>query len=395
MNRKTPVLVVGAGFAGSVIANTLAESGRFRVTVIDQRPHIGGNAYDCVCPDTGVRFHPYGPHIFHTNDTGVFDYLSRFTGWMPYRHRVRAYVEGAGSVPVPINRETLNLLYDAGLANAQQVTAFLDKLRRPIAEPRNALEYLHGLYGPELTELFFASYTEKMWALSLEDLPVSVVARLPVRYDDNPDYFDDRYQMMPSRGYTRLFENLLGSPDIEVRLATRFDKSMEAQYRHCFNSMSIDEYYDYRYGELPYRTIEFEHGNGAPPCGLQVPCVNFTDRGPYTRITRWSLFPGAGGAGKAKSTLEHPAAFEHGANERFYPVRTIDAGPQDRYRMYRELARRHEHMTFIGRCGQYIYYDMHQVVANSLKIARTFLAEQAARRALPQSPAVPGAAVQS
>jgi len=372
MKQKTPVLVVGAGFAGSVIANVLANSGDYRVTVIDERSHIGGNAFDRVCRQTGVRFHPYGPHIFHTSDSRIVRYLSKFTDWIPYWHRVKAYVEGVGLVPVPINRETLNLLYNENLANANQVKHFLDRLRRPIAEPRNALEYLHDIYGPELTELFFASYTEKMWDLSLDELPNSVVARLPVRCDDNPYYFNDRYQMMPEHGYTNLFENLLDSPDIDVQLETPFDKSMEGHYSHCFNSMSIDEYYDFLYGELPYRTIDFNHAGLTPPSDLEVPTVNFTDRGPYTRITLWSLYPGSGASTTEKTTLERPIAFQRGVNERYYPVKTTDAWPQYMYRLYRDLARENKTTTFIGRCGQYIYYDMHQVVANSLKIANEF-----------------------
>lgn len=373
MNKLKPILVVGAGFAGTVIANVLAETGKYRVTVIDQRPHIGGNAYDCICPQSGVRYQPYGPHIFHTNNDTVFRFLSRFTEWIPYRHRVRAYVDGTGTVPIPINRDTLNLLYDSTLDTKEDVVRFLDRIRIRIKRPANALEFLHSIYGPDLTELFFAPYTRKMWNLSLVELPVSVVARLPVRYDDNPYYFNDKYQALPARGYSHLFHNMLSHPNIDVFLSTQFDRLMLDRYSHCFNSMSIDEYYDYRYDELPYRTIEFENTESNFPYLCDVPVVNFTDRKPYTRCTRWSLFPSAGTEIRAKITFERPTKFIPSTNERYYPVKTTDGEPQRRFKLYQSLSKDESRLTFIGRCGQYIYYDMHQVVANSLKLARQFI----------------------
>ena len=366
------ILVVGAGFAGAVVARELADSGRCNVTVIERRDHIGGNAYDTVHPKTGARFHKYGPHIFHTNSSKVVDYLSRFTGWLPYRHKVRALLPGGHLAPMPINRETLNEHYGLALTTAEEMKAFLEEIREPVEEPANAREYLNSIYGSELTELFFGRYTHKMWGLDLSRLPASVVARLPVRYDDDPHYFDDSYQMMPDQGYLSLFEKLLDHEKIEVRLGMEFEHAMEQGYGHVFNSMPIDDYYGNEFGPLPYRSIKFDH-RFDESFEEDVPTVNFTDTGLYTRKTAWALYPGCGGEIGKHVTYEIPCSYEDNNLERYYPIKTVDGWPQRRYKQYEELAKKQKNMTFIGRCGQYVYYDMHQVVANSLTIARRFI----------------------
>lgn len=366
------ILVVGAGFAGATVARSLVE--RFRdcqVTVIDTRGHVAGNAYDAVSEQTGHLYHRYGPHIFHTNSQEVVDWLSRFTEWLPYQHRVRALLPSGQTAPMPINRDTLNSHFGVSLGTDQAVSDFLDSLRLDIPSPRNAEEHLQSLYGPELTELFFGRYTRKMWALELVELPISVVARLPMRRDANPYYFNDSFQMMPRDGYTALISRMLDHPQIAVHLETPFDKAMESDYRHVFNSMPIDEYFEEIYGPLPYRSIRFEHRYGEA-WEHDVPSINFTDDGPWTRKTCWSLFPGCGGKPGGHVTYETPCSYEDNNFERYYPVKTVDGWPQERYRQYAELAKQKDNMTFIGRCGQYIYYDMHQAVANSLMIARRF-----------------------
>ena len=344
------------------------------MTIIDRRPHIGGNAYDPICPETGQRYHMYGPHIFHTTSTTVLTFLSRFTKWIPYRHRVMAYVDGVGQVPFPININTLNILYSKSLRNEQDMRSFLKSMKEPVQDPSNAQEYLHGIYGKELTELFFSRYTLKMWDTSLEELPVSTVARLPVRYDTSADYFTDKWQLMPKYGFHALFTNMLNHPSIRIKLNTNFKKEMEGGYKHIFNSMSIDEYYHFRFGELPYRSILFAHKNVSPFKNL-VPTVNFTHTDSNTRVTDWRLYPGAGGGEQRKITFETPCSYKKNNMERYYPVRTIDEGPKKIYRKYKALCDANRHVTFIGRCGQYIYYDMHQVVANSLGICKNFLTQ--------------------
>ncbi|GAB4253807.1 MAG: UDP-galactopyranose mutase [Methylomicrobium sp.] len=370
------ILVVGAGFAGATIARELAESGRFSVHVIDRRDHVAGNAFDPVDTHLKIRVHRYGPHIFHTNDVRIVEYLSRFTEWIPYSHRVEAWVENTGYVPLPINRLTLNAIYRRQLADQTEVRAFLDTIRCRHRKPVNALQIAENTYGTELTQLFFARYTRKMWGIELSDLPPEILARLPVRYDDNCDYFNDKFQFMPKHGYLGLFENLLDHPAITVSLSCAFDKSMEKAYYHIFNSMPIDVYFEECFGALPYRSIKFEH-RFVDVHDQPVPTVNFTDESAYTRQTDWRLYPGCDlGASSALLTLERPCSYDENDYERYYPVKTVDGVPQQLYRRYRDEADKLAHVTFIGRCGQYIYYDMHQVVANSLKIAKTFLQKQ-------------------
>lgn len=376
MTEYKKLLVVGAGFAGAVVARSLAETGRYAVTVIDRRDHVGGNAYDPVCADTGQRYHKYGPHFFHTNSREVVAFLSRFTEWLPYRHQVKARVEGIGQVPLPINITTLNELYGKRISTEDEMRRFLSTIREPVEHPANAEEYLWNLYGRELTELFFRRYTKKMWDIELNQLPASVVARLPVRYDDNPYYFNDKYQFMPKHGYLSLFNKLLDHPSIDVSTSQEFEHSLEKEYSHVFNSISIDEYFDYEFGELPYRSIIFNHAT-CPDFEQEVPTVNFTTEQGPTRVNKWCLFPGLGTGELEKVTYESPVSFLENDRERFYPVRTVDGAPQAIHKRYKELARGcAERMTFIGRCGQYIYYDMDQVVANSLAISKRFLAKE-------------------
>ena len=278
---------------------------------------------------------------------------------------------------MPINRVTLNTHYGVELADAAAMKAFLDSVRVPNDNPGNALEYLHSIYGVELSELFFGRYTRKMWGLEMSDMPVSVVARLPVRYGNEVEYFNDEYQCMPAHGYCALFERMLDHPDIDVQLQTEFTPTMENEYTHVFNSMPIDEYFDNKFGPLPYRSIKFDH-HFDEQFDYDVPTVNFTDTGEYTRKTSWALYPGCGGSPGDHVTYEIPCSYEDNNFERYYPIKTIDGWPQRRYKQYQELARSKGTMTFIGRCGQYIYYDMHQVVANSLTIANKFIATSGA-----------------
>ncbi|MFV0476350.1 MAG: UDP-galactopyranose mutase [Parahaliea sp.] len=366
------LLIVGAGFSGATIAQQLAASGQHTVDIIDTRSHIAGNAHDPVSEVSGARYHQYGPHIFHTNSREIVDYLSQFTDWLPYRHRVQALLPSGELAPMPLNRTTLSALYGRSLESEADVRELLAGLRVAIAKPGNALEHLYSIYGPELTELFFGRYTRKMWALELSNMPISVVARIPVRYDDDPHYFNDEFQMMPKEGYTALVECMLEHPAISVRLNTAFDKAMEADYDFVFNSMPIDEYFDNIFGPLPYRSIRFEHRYNEA-FDANVPTVNFTDDGPHTRKTSWALYPACGGAPGEHVTYEIPCSYEDNNMERYYPVKTVDGWPQQRYKQYEALARQKDNMMFIGRCGQYVYYDIHQAVANSLMLARRFL----------------------
>ena len=370
--ERKKILIVGAGFSGAVIARELAEAGKYQITVIDSRDHIAGNCYDTTCSQTGNKFHKYGPHIFHTNNARIFDYLSQFTEWTPYKHEVQGSVEHIGDVPIPVNIDTVNMLYGKKIHSEKEYIDFLESIRTHHERPENSWEHLTNIYGEKISELFFSRYTKKMWGLDLKNLPISIVSRIPVRTNKERGYFNDSHQYMPKLGYTHLFTNMLTHENIDIHLNTQFDKSMETEYSYVFNAMPIDVYFDHEFGELPYRSIIFDHRIGEQ-FEHQVPTINFTDNKKYTRKTNWDLYPGCGGGHTNLITYEIPCDYKENNFQRYYPVKTIDGEPQKIYSKYKKLAKaREDKMIFIGRCGQYIYYDMHQVVANSLNIVKQY-----------------------
>ncbi|MGD0102848.1 MAG: FAD-dependent oxidoreductase [Rhodopila sp.] len=370
------ILVVGCGFAGATIARELAEAG-WEVDVIDQRPHIGGNAFDEVDAN-GIRVHRYGPHLFHTSNKRVVDWLMRFGAFVPYEHRVQAVLPDGRYVGLPINRETINAVFGLALTDSGSVRAFLRTQAVDIADAGNAGGYLAAHIGTVLTDLFFRPYSKKMWGLALEDMDASAVRRILLRHDDEDRYFpDDRYQMMPRFGYTRVFANILDHAGIRVSLNEFFDAGMLPGYRHCFNSMAIDTFFDCRLGPLPYRSIRFHH--------VSVPfeaeqgraaTINFTDAGALTRETDWSRLPFHVAARGVKKTItrEEPCDYTENNLERYYPVRTSDGRYQAVYHRYKALAKHVGNVTFIGRCGTYQYLDMHQVINQSLRLVREWMA---------------------
>ncbi len=368
------VLIVGAGFAGAVYARILAEHG-LSVEVIDRRCHIGGNAYDEISP-SGVRIHRYGPHLFHTSAKRVVDWLRRFGSFVPYEHRVEALLPDRRYAPLPINRNTINIVFDVALRNDEEVKTFLATRSVPCAQVRNAADHLYGRVGKTLTDLFFRPYTKKMWDLDLEEMDAAVVKRIPLRFDDEDRYFpDDEFQLLPEHGYTAIFGNILDHELINVSLNTPFHASMLPGYSHCFNSMAIDEYFDETFGPLPYRSIRFHHREEPLTYSQGTTSVmNFTDTSAFTRETDWSRLPGhAVGAVRKTITREQPCDYRDNGFERYYPVKTSDGRNDAVYRRYRERAASEAGMTFIGRCGTYQYLDMHQVINQSLTRARAWL----------------------
>lgn len=363
------ILVVGAGFAGAVHARELAERG-YAVDVIDRRPHVAGNAFDQVMA-SGTRVHAYGPHLFHTSNEAVVDWVSRFGAFVPYEHRVEALLPGGAYAPLPVNRRTINQVFGTDLANPSAVEAFLATQAEPIAEPANAGEYLRSRIGRTLTDLFFRPYTRKMWQLDLEDMDAAVVKRIPLRDDDEDRYFPgDRFQIMPRDGYAALFERMLDHPGIRVSLGTAFGHEMRKGYAHCFNSMPIDEFFGDVFGALPYRSIRFHHRD--VPRGEAAgtaPVINYTDDRPFTRQTDWSRLPHhLDGAGDSKTlTREEPCDYRDNGLERYYPVKTSDGRFDAVYAKYKALADEDPGISFIGRCGTYQYLDMHQVINQSLQ----------------------------
>ena len=350
-------LVVGAGFAGSVLAERLASQANKKVLVVEKRNHIGGNAFDCY-DDSGVLIHKYGPHIFHTNSAEVFSYLSRFTEWRPYEHRVLASVDGQ-LVPMPINLDTVNRLYGT------QFTSFeLEDFFRSQAEARDPVrtseDVVVSRVGRTLYEKFFRNYTRKQWGLDPSELDAAVTARVPVRTNRDDRYFTDRYQAMPLHGFTRMFERMLDHPNIKILLNTDYREIRNLlPYREMIFSGPIDEYFDYCYGRLPYRSLEFRFETLETPQRQPVAVVNYPNDRAYTRVTEFKHLTGQE---HRKTTLvyEYPRA----EGDPYYPVpRTENA---EVYRRYKALADSTPGVYFVGRLATYKYYNMDQVVAQAL-----------------------------
>jgi UDP-galactopyranose mutase len=352
------ILIVGAGFAGSVCARELAEAGH-TVVVVDKRPHIGGNAFDKV-DEHGVLIHPYGPHIFHTNSKKVFEYLSRFTDWRFYEHRVLAKV-GTQLLPIPINRSTINQLYGLSLSE-EQVPGYLDSVRVPKETVATSEDVVLNSVGHDLCDKFFRGYTRKQWGLDLSELSAGVAARIPTRTNDDDRYFSDTFQFMPSEGYTRMFQRMLDHANITVQLSTDFKDVRASQPdAHVVYTGPIDAYFEHCHGKLPYRSLEFRHEHLAQAQPYQsVGTVNFPNDHEYTRITEFSHLTGQRVQGTS-IVKEFPR--EEG--DPYYPI----PRPENEalYKRYEALAEQAQGVTFVGRLAQYRYYNMDQIVAAALK----------------------------
>jgi UDP-galactopyranose mutase len=357
------VLVVGAGFAGSVFARRAAEDLGLRVLVIDRRPHIAGNAFDAR-DEHGVLCHRYGPHIFHTNAPRVSDFLSRFTAWRPYEHRVLAEVDGR-LLPIPINRTTLNELYGLDLRDDEAAAAFLAGVAEPVASARTSEDAVVSKVGRDLYERFFRGYTRKQWGLDPRDLHASVCARIPVRTNTDDRYFTDSFQNVPADGYTAMFERMLDHPGIEVRVGTdHAEVRDEVAAETLVWTGPIDAYFGHRFGALPYRSLRFElETRPTPGGGLAQPVaqVNHPNaRVPFTRVTEFRHITGQV-ADTTTLAYEYPEA----EGEPYYPV----PRPENRelFHRYELLAKRTPGVVFVGRLARYQYLNMDQVVAASLQ----------------------------
>lgn len=370
MNR---VLVVGAGFAGATYARVLAEAG-CSVTVIDQRKHVGGNAYD-ETDATGTRVHRYGPHLFHTSNPRVIDWVQRFADWTPYQLRVRALVDLNKYVPLPINRHTIEAIHGVVLSTAEETEQFLRSVSLSIRRIESAEDFLLANVGPQITNLLFRPYTRKMWGLDLNQLSAAVVKRIAIRYDCSDLYFpDDTFQALPSEGYHAFFQSILDHPLIEVRCSEAFDPAMRSHYDCTFTSAAIDDHFEFCFGELPYRSIRFVDETRPQSVASAWPITNFTDNGEATRETDWSMLPHHKGGGKdCTVTREYPCDYNENGYERYYPVKTADDRFGKIYERYKALAEKDDTLFFIGRCGTYQYLDMHQVINQSMLGAEHWL----------------------
>lgn len=352
------ILIIGAGFAGSVTARELAEAGHC-ITIIDKRPHIAGNAFD-VKNDHGILIHQYGPHIFHTNSERIFNYLSKYTEWYKYEHRVRGVIDGK-EYPFPINRDTLNQLYDLDLTE-EQATEFFEKVREPKERVLTSEDVVLNSVGRDLYEKFFLNYTKKQWGLDPSQLKAGVAARIPTRTNSDNRYFTDTYQAMPLYGYTAMFENLLRHPNIQIRLSTEFKNVLneENQFDHIVYTGPIDAFYEFKFGHLPYRSLRFEHEQLANTEQYQsVGTVNYPNDFDFTRITEFKHLTGQ----------RHPSTsivreYPTDAGDPYYPI------PRDEnevlFKKYKALADAEDKVTFVGRLAEYRYYNMDQVVGAAL-----------------------------
>lgn len=372
--RGFDYLIIGAGFAGSVLAERLAAGLGKRVMVVDRRPHIGGNAYD-FHDDAGVLIHRYGPHIFHTNAQRIVDYLSNFTQWRPYEHRVLAQA-GEQQVPIPINMTTLNRLYGLQLTTEEEAAAFLASRAEPVADIQTSEDVVINQVGRELYETFFQGYTRKQWGLDPSQLDKSVTSRVPTRTNDDDRYFTDTFQQMPLHGYTRMFERMLDHPNIKVMLNTDYREIRdELDYDQLVYSGPVDEYFDYCYGKLPYRSLRFEHSTVDQEHFQSVATVNYpAEDVAYTRITEYKHLTGQQHP-KTSLTHEYPSA----EGDPYYPIPRAENA--ELYRRYERLAAETPNVTFLGRLGTYKYYNMDQVVGQALALFKRIEEAEHQRRA--------------
>jgi UDP-galactopyranose mutase len=350
-------LIVGAGFAGSVLAERLARVLGKRVLMVEKRPHIGGNAYDRY-DDAGVLIHPYGPHIFHTNSEDIFEYLSRFTQWRPYQHRVLASVDGQ-MVPMPINLDTINKLYGLSLTSFE-VEKFFESVAEKVESVKTSEDVVVSKVGRELYNKFFRGYTRKQWALDPSELDASVTARVPTRTNRDDRYFADKFQAMPLHGYTRMFEKMLGHPNIKIMLNTDYREIVDVvPWKHMIYTGPVDAFFDCKYGKLPYRSLRFEHKTVQQEQFQPVGTVNYPNDYGYTRISEFKHITGQRHA-CTSVVYEYPCA----EGDPYYPV----PQPQNAelYRRYEAEAENTPNVTFVGRLATYKYYNMDQVVGQAL-----------------------------
>src|SRR4051812_23685350 len=342
-------VVVGAGFAGSVVAERLATCLDAKVLVVDKRNHIGGNAYDHY-DDHGILIHKYGPHIFHTSSREVFAYLSQFTDWRSYQHRVMASVDGQ-LVPIPINLDTINRLENANMSSNELVRYFASVAEK-VPNLRTSEDVIVSKVGRQLYEKFFKNYTRKQWGLDPSELDATVTARIPVRTNRDNRYFTDAYQAMPRFGFTRMFERMLDHPNIRILLNADYKEIMRYfRSSQLVYTGPVDAYFDYCHGRLPYRSLKFKLETHNTPVFQPAPVVNYPNDFDYTRVTEFKYLTGQ----------EHPKTtvvyeFPQDEGDPYYPV----PRPQNAvmYRKYEELAQRATGVHFVGRLATYRYYNM-------------------------------------
>lgn len=379
MFEKFDVVVVGAGLFGSITAEQASRDG-YRVAVIESRGHIGGNCYTYNDPLTGINIHQYGAHIFHTDNRQVWEYINRFTEFNGYKHKVKARV-GNDTYSLPINLDTINQFFKKNYTPTQ-AQQWIDSVRAVATkDPKNFEEQAIALIGQELYAAFIKGYTLKQWETDPKLLPASVARRLPVRTNYNDSYFKDRWEGIPVDGYTPIFERMLDHENIQVFLNTRWeDVKQHVRQQLVVYTGAIDRYYDYCFGDLNWRTLDFVYRTEPVDDYQGVVAMNYADlQVPYTRDIEHKHFhpekktaPGMTVIGREYSRSATRT------DTPYYPVNT----EQDRakFNQYRELAEKETGVVFGGRLGEYMYYDMHQVIGSALACYKNKISERLSSR---------------
>lgn len=359
-------LIVGAGFSGCVLAERIASQLNKRVIIVDLRDHIGGNAYDYY-NEHGVLIHKYGPHWFHTNDQRVFHYLSQFTQWRYHAHTVRSSVDGL-LLPFPINMDTLNQLFGMNLLSPQEVQAFLDSVREDIPQPRNAEEMVLSQVGRDLYNKFFKGYTLKQWGVDPKELDASVTGRIPTRTNRESRYFCDTYQVMPKHGYTEMFRRMIAHQNISVLLKTDFRSILDTiRFNRMIYTGPIDSFFDCMYGELPYRSVQFEHETHDMEYFQACQQINYPNDFDFTRVVEWKH---ATGQKHHQTTITREySAKAIGEHDKYYPIPRAEH--ETLYRKYKQEADKMQCAAFLGRLAEYKYYNMDEVVTRALDLFLT------------------------
>ena len=371
MRYSKTVLVVGAGLAGATIARVLADNS-IKVKIIDKRDHIAGNAFDYI-NSNNERIHKYGPHLLHCNkNSKALCFLSRFTDWVSYEHRVRALLSDGRTTPLPINQITLEDIFNKRFSNEIEVKEFLDSIRNKNLNPKNTDELFQFSVGEQLSNIFFRPYTRKMWGIDPHELSSNIGARLPVRTNKDTRYFNDDFQALPKNGYSKMVSNMLSHELIDVRLNQNFEKGMENDFDHSFLCVPIDKFFDYEYGILPYRSILFEN-RFENTKDQEATVINFTDNSKYTRKTQWSLLPNSPIKLNKNNTItyEIPCSMDLNPEEYYYPINTKESN--EIFNKYKLLAKSIKKISFCGRTGLFRYIDMIPAVLIHLDMANKFI----------------------
>lgn len=357
-------LIVGCGFSGCVIANELAKKSH-KITLIDKRNHIGGNCYTYV-NDYGIIIHKYGPHIFHTDKKKIWDYVRKYAKFEDYTNRVKCFHKGI-IYSLPINLHTINQFFKKSFSPSE-AEIFIKKQTLKIKNPANFEEQAMTMVGEKIYEAFFKSYTEKQWGRDPKNIPASILKRLPLRFNYDDNYFNHPYQGMPVNGYTEIFEKLLKPKNIKAKLNYPFDKAQPKNYDHTIFSGPLDEYFNFRYGSLDYRTLDFDQEihNVYDYQGNAV--INYPDATvPFTRITEHKHFHSRSKNESIKKTVIFKEFSREAAikDEKFYPVRLVD--DKSHLSKYVQEAKKLKGISFIGRLGTYQYLDMDKTIYLALR----------------------------